>query len=160
MLLWGVEDRETQATLVTRCSKDSNLLSSVSFYLCPFFGCVWLLMDPPQSVLGVTASITFASTHVVISLFWQSSQRKIEQKKLPFKAQGSKSDSITHSTLLPGKPISAIPPLPSAWDAPASSLPQEEMNFPSSTKKRERAAAWASPSDAHSFMHSERNCHK
>lgn len=98
MLLWGMKDRETQATLVTRCSKNSDLfLSSVPLYLCPVFGCLGTLHNV---CWGWLHCIHYFSQHLrgdltVLSKF--SAQDREEES--PLQSSGFKTRPVSPAAL-------------------------------------------------------------
>lgn len=79
-------------------------------------------------------------------LLWFGSHSKLEQKQLPFKAQGSKPDQYLPWHFIAWEALSQLCSIyyqPGLLQHPA--YPEEgqveEMNFPSSIRTRERAAA-------------------
>lgn len=162
MLLWGMEDRQPQAPLVTRGAKVSHLSPSVPSSLCSGFGSIWLLTDPPQQVVGVIAlhPLFFQVLRCQDCCSGLDLEAKRSRSNSPSKVSVQKHTSISHSTPLPGKlSLSCASCTISlghySTHPPPGREQGEEMNFALCIRIREKAAARASPS-----MRSERKCHE
>jgi len=59
------------------------------------------------------------------SLFWLGSHSKLKVETTLFQSSGSQTRPVSPIVLYYlGRPISAVPRVPSSWDAPAPSLPR------------------------------------